>query len=143
MTIKIDPMFDTMGQTFNKMRRDMGYSVPNPDPFNRLDFEFDTSRQVHARILERIGYSPPRTFPTPEFEQTYREPPKFVLEIPTPLEELQMHDPLMLRGRPALEPINYKNPINHTHLIPELPKITQPCFPTSPFEKKKEPWEIF
>ena len=142
MEIKIDPMFDTMAQVINKIQRDIGNTLPNPDPFNRLDFEFDTSRQAYAKMLERTGYNPPRTFKTEEFGQTYREPPKIRIEIPTPREELMMHDPPMFRRRPALEPINFKDPMNHPHLIPELPKVTKPSFTPNIFEKKKEPWEL-
>ena len=96
MNIKLDPMFDTMGQAFNKMHQTMGVSPKNPDPFNRLDFQFDTSRQAHAKILERIPYNPPRTSPG----------------IPTPLEELQMHKP------PEPPKFGLPKPVEPSYFVP-------------------------
>lgn len=127
MTIKIDPMFDTMAQVINKIQRDIGNTVPNPDPYHRVDVEFSPLRQVEARVAERLNINLPRIAPL----------------IPAPREELMVHDPPMFRKRPSLEPINFKDPMNHPHTVPELPKATQPCFVPNIFEKKKEPWELF
>jgi hypothetical protein len=150
MEIKIDPRFDTMGQAINKIKRDLRINAPNPDPYNRADFEFSPLRQAEARAFGQQNINPqfginriPITSDVGRQEEVLNEIRrndgfiKIAPTIPTLREELMAHDPPIFRRQPALEPINYKDPMNHPHIVPELPKITQPCFPTSPFEERR------